>query len=98
MNDVVRFVRSSLAIVVEPMIAMYAVLESGVTTMPRGYGPSGIRFTSVWVATSMMLASKVHQFVTITYLPSGVVATYFGTDPTRMTLSIFSVATSTRYT
>ena len=48
------------------MIAMYAVRESGVTTMPRGYGPSGIRFTSVCVATSMMLASKVHQFVTIT--------------------------------
>ena len=42
--------------------------------------------------------SYEHQLVTSTYLPSGVVATYFGTDPTGITLSMARLATSTRYT
>ena len=40
----------------------------------------------------------MHQLVTSTYRPSGVVATYFGTEPTGITLSMASRATLMRYT
>ena len=35
-----------------PITAMYAVFESGVIAMPRGYGPIGMRLTS-WFGRSV---------------------------------------------
>ena len=40
----------------------------------------------------------MHQFVTSTFESSGVIATYFGTEPTAITWSILKVLVSIRYT
>ena len=44
----------------------------------------------------MMDRSQEHQLVTRTVLPSGVMATYFGTEPTATTLSMANVLVSIR--
>ena len=61
------------------MTATYAVLESGETAMPRGYGPSGTLLTAllVWMSTTLRLYE--HQLLTSRYFWSGVTARYLGT-------------------
>ena len=69
------------------------MLESLLIAIPRGYGPTGIRWTSRSFASDTTLTAAEHQLDTIRYLPSGLTARYFGTEPTLMMSTILRVAT-----
>ena len=97
-HDTEKSSRSTSAMSKLPMTATYAVLESGETAMPRGYGPSGTLSTCLLLWMSMMLRLYEHQLLTSRYFWSGVTARYLGTAPTGMTLSTSRVSSGTRKT
>ena len=75
----------------EPMTATYAVVDDAFTAMPRGYAPMCSWRICFPVDVETTDSVYEHQLATSTYLPSGVTTRYFGTAPTWMARSIFSV-------